>query len=778
MAKTAEFYDDNDNNSKSSKGNAQLKSDHPTQQANGTTATTKGTESKGADEKAPLHPNSSDDSNASPSAGGSSISDFVAQLPPAPPLLVHIAVPFLLIAATFVGLFNCAVAFGLYFVFRAVASDFGRSALYTLPRDFKGTFLFFQLKWLLWRAFRSGAPIHAHFLRTVRRHPNKQCVVEVESGRSLTFAQFNAHANAYAHLFSKSLNFGEGDVLALYMENGINFFAAWLGLSKLGIVTAWINNNLKGDPLGHSIRVADCKAILTTPTLLPVIRRAIAQGHLDANLPLFLVSSTLPPEGSSDIGTRVVVAELAPPATATEAENGETTEPAVRQEHVLEDTAEEPKKPKGLTIQSILCYIYTSGTTGAPKAAIIRHYRYYLMSIGCGNAFGIVPSDRLYLTLPMYHSAGGILGTSQIIFKGCTACIRTKFSASNFWKDCIRFECTVSQYIGEICRYLLAQPPSPIDRKHPIRVKFLSSINKTFLSFWLLTGNGLRPQIWRAFVQRFGIAKIGEFYGSTEGNSNLLNLDNRPGSCGFIPIYNSLHGFFPLLLLKVDPKTGQLMRDNRGFCIKSVPGEAGELVGAIRNDPLLRFEGYVNEGDTQKKLIRNCQSAGDQVFSTGDVLHWDHLGYLYFKDRCGDTYRWRGENVSTTEVEGVLQPLVAILDATVYGVEVPGREGRAGMIALTLVEGTDVEAFIDQLSARLVDQLALYAVPVFMRICDQVDRTGTFKLKKTVLQQEGYDLKRCAVGNRLFYWEAGRKRYEPLTAEMQSRIDDGTYSKI
>ncbi|KAI3419382.1 hypothetical protein GPALN_006627 [Globodera pallida] len=298
------------------------------------------------------------------------------------------------------------------------------------------------------------------------------------------------------------------------------------------------------------------------------------------------------------------------------------------------------------------------------------------------------------------------------------------------------------------------------------------------LTFWLLLGNGLRPQIWRDFVQRFGIEKIGEFYGRTEGNSNLLNIDNRPGACGFIPIYRSLDRFFPLQLLKVDPKSGELLRDERGFCIKCAPGDTGELVGAIRNDPLSRFEGYVNESDTQKKLIRNCQSAGDQVFSTGDVLHWDRLGYLYFKDRCGDTYRWRGENVSTTEVEGVLQPLRAILDATVYGVQVPGREGRAGMIALTMVDGTDEETFIDQLSAHLVDQLALYAVPVFLRICDQVDRTGTFKLKKTQLQQEGYDLRRCAAGNHLFYWDAGRKRYAPLSADMQSRIDDGTYTKI
>ncbi|KAI3419381.1 hypothetical protein GPALN_006626 [Globodera pallida] len=310
-----------------------------------------------------------------------------------------------------------------------------------------GTLLFYRVRWLLWRSFRSGEPLHGHLLRLVRRHPHKQCVVEVESGRSLTFAQFNAHANAYAHLFSKNLNIGADDVVALFMENGISFFATWIGLSKLGVVTAWINTNLKGDPLGHSIRVARCKAVLTTPTLLP---RPF--GRQFAHL---LVSAD---------GTRVT--ELAP--TTTTAADAEAAA-ATLQEYALEDTAEEPPKPPGLTIQSVLCYIYTSGTTGAPKAAVIRHYRFYLMGMGCGMAFGIRASDRIYLTLPMYHSAGGILGTSQVIVRGCTACIRTKFSATNFWKDCTRFECTVSQYIGEICRYLLAQPASPADRAHPIR---------------------------------------------------------------------------------------------------------------------------------------------------------------------------------------------------------------------------------------------------------------------------------------------------------------------
>ncbi|KAK6034337.1 long-chain-acyl-CoA synthetase domain protein, partial [Cooperia oncophora] len=215
-------------------------------------------------------------------------------------------------------------------------------------------------------------------------------------------------------------------------------------------------------------------------------------------------------------------------------------------------------------------------------------------------------------------------GIGSVIVFGTTAVIRKKFSASNFWRDCVKYNCTASQYIGEICRYLLAQKPCEEEKKHRVR---------------LMWGNGLRAEIWTEFVTRFGIQRIGELYGSTEGNSNIVNIDNHVGSCGFFPIYPHIGGLYPVRLIKVDQETGELIRDAKGLCVPCRPGELGEMVGVIKKDLLLKFEGYVDKGDTEKKIYRDVFAHGDQVFASGDILYWDKLGYLYFKDRRGDTFR-------------------------------------------------------------------------------------------------------------------------------------------
>ncbi|VDM78794.1 unnamed protein product [Strongylus vulgaris] len=365
--------------------------------------------------------------------------------------------------------------------------------------------------------------------------------------------------------------------------------------------------------------------------------------------------------------------------------------------------------------------------------------------MGACKSFEITGDDVIYITMPMYHSAAGIMGIGTVIVSGTTAVIRKKFSASNFWKDCVKYSCTASQYIGEICRYLLAQKPCEEEKKHRVR---------------LMWGNGLRAEIWNEFVSRF------------------VNIDNHVGSCGFFPIYPYIGAFYPIRLIKVDQETGELIRDENGLCIPCRPGELGEMVGVIRNkDLLLKFEGYVNKGDTQKKIYRDVFEHGDQVFASGDILYWDKLGYLYFKDRRGDTFRWKGENVSTTEVEGILQPLMSVVDATVYGVEVGKNEGRAGMAAVVLAEGIDVENFLVETAKRLIANLAGYAIPVFIRLCKEVDRTGTFKLKKIDLQKQGFDLKLCK-GDPVYYWNAAVKGYSLLDTKMQNDIESGVYNRL
>uniref|UniRef100_A0AC34F409 Uncharacterized protein n=1 Tax=Panagrolaimus sp. ES5 TaxID=591445 RepID=A0AC34F409_9BILA len=609
-------------------------------------------------------------------------------------------------------------------VFRFFYSELGRRCLRSFPRDMKGLFILFTVKRMIRKALKRNVPLHQYFLDHVEAHPNKDCVVDIETGKKYTFKEFNFLCNKYANYF-KSQGYKKDDVVALFIENSPEFFALWLGLSKIGVITAWINSNLKLEPLGHSIKVAKVKCTITSPTLLPTLKSAIDAELLDKDMKIYLTDGN---EGNYTSLAKVIK---------------EDSEPAI---------------PAGLDFKSNLCYIYTSGTTGNPKPAVIKHLRYYWIANGSSVAFGIKPDD-----LPMYHSQAGILGIGQVVARGSTVVIRKKFSASNFWKDCVKYKCTASQYIGEICRYLLAQKLCPEERLHNVRVMF---------------GNGLRGEIWPDFVSRFGIKKIGELYGSTEGNSNILNIDGHIGAVGFFPIYPFLTSLYPVRLVKVDPETNEVIRDKNGLCISCRPGSYGEMVGMIKeNDPLLRFEGYVDAGDTAKKLIRDVCKKGDCVFSSGDILYWDPLGYLYFKDRRGDTYRWKGENVSTMEVEGILQPLMSIEDASVFGVEIKGREGRAGMIGVVLAENADVEEFIREASARLSNNLAPYAIPVFLRILQTIDKTGTFKLKKTALQKDGFDLKKCN-GDKIYYWESSEKQYKLMDEKMQEDIESGIYSKI
>uniref|UniRef100_A0A915DDR9 Very long-chain fatty acid transport protein n=1 Tax=Ditylenchus dipsaci TaxID=166011 RepID=A0A915DDR9_9BILA len=590
-----------------------------------------------------------------------------------------------------------------YLLVRMLSSDFVRRCVKTMPRDLRGISCIARLLWIVKRALKKNKPIHEHFLDQVGKHPDKECVVQVDTGKSLTFRQLNQYSNKYANFF-KSRDYQKDQVVALFLENGIEFFAIWMGLSKLGVITAWINTNLKMDSLAHSIQVSGCQAIITSPNLLPTLVKALQQSENKMERKIYLVDGT----GDAEVLSRLIE----------------------------DKSVEEPLKTEGLDIQSILCYIYTSGTTGNPKAAIIKHYRYYMMASAAKCAF-IKEGDRIYITMPMFHSAGGIIGMGQVITAGITAVIRSKFSASNFWKDCVRYDCTCSQYIGEICRYLLAQKFTPEERQHRVRI---------------LYGNGMRPEIWREFVTRFGVQRIGELYGSTEGNSNILNVDNH-------------EGIYPVKLIRIDEETGDILRTPDGLCVLCRPGEMGEMVGIIKpDDPLVKFEGYVNKEESQKKVIHDVMRKGDGAFSSGDILYWDKLGYLYFRDRRGDT-------------GGVVMPIKSIVDACAYGVLVPGNEGRAGMLAVALADGTYLDTFIKEVSSRLHDNLASFAVPVFLRICKEVDQTGTYKLKKTLLQKEGYDVHQDKP-DPVYYWDAASKVYKRLDAKMQSDIDQGIYNRI
>uniref|UniRef100_A0A6Q2XPD0 Very long-chain fatty acid transport protein n=1 Tax=Esox lucius TaxID=8010 RepID=A0A6Q2XPD0_ESOLU len=399
-----------------------------------------------------------------------------------------------------------------------------------------------------------------------------------------------------------------------------------------------------------------------------------------------------------------------------------------------------------------LFYIYTSGTTGLPKAAIVVHSRYYRIAAFGYHAFRMRQDDIIYDCLPLYHSAGNIMGVGQCLINGLTVVVKKKFSASRFWEDCIRHNCTVVQYIGEICRYLLSQPVRPSEKGHRVR---------------LAVGNGLRPSVWEAFTERFRVAQIGEFYGATECNCSIANMDGKVGACGF----NSriLPNVYPIRLVKVEEVTMELVRDRRGLCVPCRPGEPGLLVGRInQKDPLRRFDGYANQDATRKKIANNVFKKNDSAYLSGDVLVMDELGYMYFRDRSGDTFRWKGENVSTTEVEETLSGLLGQADVAVYGVSVPDVEGKAGMAAIADPTGTfDCETFLREVQQALPP----YARPVFLRISPQVDTTGTFKIQKTRLQREGYDPRFST--DQIYFLNSRAGRYETVNEELYSAIAEG-----
>uniref|UniRef100_A0A3Q2QK54 Arachidonate--CoA ligase n=1 Tax=Fundulus heteroclitus TaxID=8078 RepID=A0A3Q2QK54_FUNHE len=401
-----------------------------------------------------------------------------------------------------------------------------------------------------------------------------------------------------------------------------------------------------------------------------------------------------------------------------------------------------------------LFYIYTSGTTGMPKAAIVVHSRYYRMAALVYYGFRMTSDDVLYDCLPLYHSAGNIVGVGQCLIHGMTVVIRKKFSASRFWDDCVKYNCTIVQYIGEICRYLLNQPVRDTERQHRVRMAL---------------GNGLRQSIWEEFMKRFNIPQIAEFYGATECNCSLGNFANKVGACGF----NSqiLPFIYPIRLVRVDEETMELIRGPDGVCIPCKPGEPGQLVGKIiQNDPLRRFDGYVNQSATSKKVASSVFKKGDSAYLSGDVLIMDKYGHMYFKDRTGDTFRWKGENVSTTEVEGTLSRLLDMKDVVVYGVEVPGAEGKAGMAAIAdPSQSTDLEKFFKDMDKVLPP----YARPVFLRFLPEVNKTGTFKFQKTELRRDGFNP--AAVSDKLFFLDSSRGRYVQLDEELYRSIVSGKH---
>ncbi|CAH4031587.1 unnamed protein product [Pieris brassicae] len=595
----------------------------------------------------------------------------------------------------------------------------------TAPRDMKALYCYVKILRLTNNFSKRDWTMPDIFHENVKRHPNKPCFLfEDETWTFKQVEDFSLRVSAVL----KAQGVKKGDTVGVMASNYPEMPSIWLGTARIGGVSPLINTNQTGNTLLHSINVAKCDVLIYGSEF----ETAIQEVKKELNSSVRLLKFTRRPLNTSDT------------VKTAESDNDFT--------HMLETTAPATwTKADSDGFNGRLLYIYTSGTTGLPKAAVISSSRMCFMASGVHFLGSLNKNDVVYCPMPLYHSAGGVISVGQAFIFGCTVALRTKFSATSYFPDCIKYKATAAHYIGEMCRYILATPPVATDRQHKVRTVY---------------GNGMRPTVWNEFINRFGIKKVVEFYGATEGNANILNIDNKPGAIGFVS--RIIPAVYPIAIIKVD-EDGEPIRDSKGLCQVAKANEPGVFIGKIKpNNPSRAFLGYVNKEDSDKKIVRNVFNHGDSAFISGDILISDELGYLYFRDRTGDTFRWRGENVSTTEVEAAISRVADQRDAVVYGVEIPSNEGRAGMCGIVDSDGS---LDLEKLAKDMAKDLPKYARPVFLRVMKSLDMTATFKIRKVDLQKEGYNP--SILTDKLYYFDPKQNKYVSLGPEEYEKIISG-----
>lgn len=590
------------------------------------------------------------------------------------------------------------------------------SRVATLVEDLREIPHFKRIGDALNQARKAGFPTAGYVIRRQAESIPDRALLRFED-EEVSFGAFNDGVNRYAHLLRRA-GVGRGEAVAILMENSPGFLMAEGAMAKLGAIGALINTNLRGAALAHVLDASGARVVLADGACWRSLR------DLEA------------------IGERVVLAEaLAADLAGTEFRPlGEELEAAGTTEPDIPD----------VRASDVFLYIYTSGTTGYPKPTIIRHSRFTMGGHSLRTLLDLVPGDCSYAPTPLYHGYSNFVGFSPALHAGTAFASRRRFSASHFLDDVRRQGATHFLYVGELCRYLLRQPPTPRDREHRIR---------------LATGPGLRPDIWGEFVRRFGIARVIETYGQTEANLSLMNRRGRVGSVGRSAPFTHRQ----LALVRFDHERGAPARGADGVLIECGPGEVGELLSVVAANTTMSFDGYVDPRQNEQKLLRDCFAAGDCYLRTGDLMRRDRASYYYFVDRVGDTFRWKGENVATQEVAELLNGAPGVSETAVYGVRVPGTDGRAGMALVVPRPGADFDprAFFE-FSERA---LPSYARPLFVRVAASMDVTGTLKHTKLRLQEEGYDP--GAVKDALWFRDAAARTYVALDAGLKARIDRG-----
>jgi citronellyl-CoA synthetase len=559
------------------------------------------------------------------------------------------------------------------------------------------------------------------FEDAVAKNPDGPAVIS--EGRSISYREMDSWANRIAQLLL-SRGVEKGDSIAILLENRPELLASVLACSKIGAISAMLNIAQKGKVLAHSINIVEPKCIIAGEECHSAFDNIRDQCQLKHHL-YFHDTDTL-------------------------ANTEHTTETPANWENlaelVLTQSSDNPGLSNNIKPEDPCFYIYTSGTTGLPKAVIFNHGRFMKLIANFGLvAVRLQSNDRLYVPLPFYHATALGVCWASAIPNGAAVIMARKFSASNFWDDIRKFSATSFGYVGEVCRYLLDQPEKANDGDHQVRI---------------IVGNGIRPAIWKTFKQRFNIPKIMEFYASSEGNvafSNLLNFDE---TVGVSPL--------PFAIVKYDRETDQPIRDKKGRMIKVKKGEAGLLIGKIT--PKSPFHGYTDPKKTKAVIFEGVFKKDDRWFNTGDIMLNMGFRHAQFVDRTGDTFRWKGENVSTTEVESLLEDVNDITEAIVYGVEIPNTNGRAGMASLKLNGELDNFCFTN-LVTQIKESTPEYAIPVFLRINQDVTVTGTFKHMKAPLKNMGFDLEKA--DSPIYVRLPKADKYVPLCSFIQKQIEQG-----
>ena len=579
------------------------------------------------------------------------------------------------------------------------------------------------LKQAYLRTPNTPAGLGIAFEKAVKRNPEGFALYFED--QKYTYNELNEWANQIGHYYL-SLGAKKGDVIAVMIENRSELVATIVGLAKIGVTSALVNTAQVGKVLTHSINLVKPIAV--------IVGEECRQAVQDVRDDLTVAADHL--HWFADQATRI---------DAGKAPKGFIN---------LAETIDQFPKFNTPTTASVkgkdgLFYIYTSGTTGLHKAVIFTNNRWTLAYGTYGHVLNLNKDDVMYVTLPLYHATGTVVCWCGVIAGSATLALRRKFSTSSFWKDVQKFDASAIGYVGELCRYLMDAPVSELEKGHRVKK---------------MIGNGMRPNIWDKFKERFGVEEVLELYASSEGNVGFSNVFNFDNTVGFSPT--------PYAIIQFDKEKNEAVRDAKGWCKKVKKGEVGLLVGKItRRSP---FDGYTDAEKNKSVVMKDIFKHGDSFFNTGDLVRDIGFRHAQFVDRLGDTFRWKGENVSTTEVENMVSEYEKIAEAVVYGVEIPDTNGRAGMAAITLTDAAELnEEDCSAMVNLFKKSLPAYAVPVFLRIQKQVETTGTFKYQKNKLKEQAFDPKQ--TDDRLLVLLPNATAYCDLTPEIYANIQAYKY---